>query len=144
MKNPERILPFLHFSLPFDTHFLEKIQNMRNHLKKINIDGNVYQEIVKGILELEKCKVNEDILSIPGEIFYKTTKYKISEIGDKFFFGCKQLKFIKIPSSVESIGKHCFSESNVETVEIENNSKLQTIGRYAFSDCKQLKFVKIP
>ena len=77
-------------------------------MQKIQISENVYKEIEKGILRLEKCKVNEDIFSIPGEIFYKTTKYKISEIGDNVFFGCKQLKFIKIPSSVESIGNHCF------------------------------------
>ena len=113
-------------------------------MQKIEISGNVYQEIEKGILRLEKCKVNEDILSIPSEIFYKSTKYKISEIGDKVFSDCKELKFIKIPSSVESIGDSCFFGSNVETVEIENNSKLQTIGEYAFSDCEQLKFIKIP
>ena len=56
----------------------------------------------------------------------------------------RTIKYFKISSSVESIEDYCFSGSNVETVKIENNSKLQTIGEYAFSSCKQLKFVKIP
>ena len=50
----------------------------------------------------------------------------------------------KIPSSVVSIGEYCFSFSNVETVEIENYSKLQTIGGRAFDNCEQLKFIDIP
>ena len=59
-------------------------------MQKIFIYENVYQEIEKGNLWLEKCKVNEDILSIPCEIFYKSTKYKMSEIGDNAFRDCEQ------------------------------------------------------
>ena len=51
----------------------------------------------------------------------------MSEIGDKVFSDCKQLKFVKIPSSVEIIGNYCFSRNNVETFEVEHNSKLQRI-----------------
>ena len=69
---------------------------------------------------------------------------KLQRIGNVAFYNCKELKFLKIPSNVESIGNYCFSGSNIETIEIENNSKLQKIGGYAFKDCKQLKFIKIP
>ena len=48
----------------------------------------------------------------------------MSEIGDKVFSDCKQLKFVKIPSRVEIIGDSFFRGSNVE---IENNFKLQKI-----------------
>ena len=113
-------------------------------MQRIKICGNVYQEIQKGVLRLEKCQVKKDILSIPYEIFYESEKYEIREIGDEVFYDCEQLKYIKIPSSVENVGGYCFSGSNVETVEIENNSKLQRIGEYAFSDCEQLKYIKIP
>ena len=46
---------------------------------------------------------------------------KLQTIRDNAFSECKQLKFLKIPSNVERIGKDCFRESNVE---IKNNSKL--------------------
>ena len=46
---------------------------------------------------------------------------KLQTIREYAFSECKQLKFLKIPSSVESIGKDCFLGSNVE---IKNNSKL--------------------
>ena len=45
---------------------------------------------------------------------------------------------------LKSKRKGCFSGSNVETIKIENNSKLERIGRSAFKDCKQLKSIKIP
>ena len=45
---------------------------------------------------------------------------------------------------LKEFGDNCFLKSNVETVEIENNSKLRTIGECAFKDCKELKFIKIP
>ena len=65
-------------------------------MQKIKISGNVYRKIKKGILRLEKCKVNKDILSIPGEIFYKSTKYKISEIGDKVFDIIQKMNFFAL------------------------------------------------
>ena len=36
---------------------------------------NVYQVIEKGILRLEKHKENENILSIPGELFYESKSF---------------------------------------------------------------------
>ena len=50
----------------------------------------------------------------------------------KILFCMKTARNIKILSSIESIGDYCFRGSNVETVEIENNSKLERIGRSAF------------
>ena len=73
-------------------------------MQEIKISENVYKEIEKGILRLKQCKENEGILSIPGEMYYKSIKYKMSEIGDKVFSDCKQLKYNKIPSRVESNG----------------------------------------
>ena len=70
-------------------------------MQEIKISENVYKEIEKWILRLKQCKVNDDILSIPGEILYEWKKYEIKEIGKFAFSDCKQLKFVKIPSSMK-------------------------------------------
>ena len=69
---------------------------------------------------------------------------RLKQIGDYIFFKCQQLKFIRIPSSVESIRDFCFHGSSIEYLELENNSQCKTLGKYTFWECQYLKMILIP
>ena len=54
-------------------------------------------------------------------------------------------KKIYIPNTIVEIGEYSFEEfSELETVEIEENSRLQIIGRDAFCGCDKLKTINLP
>ena len=58
------------------------------------------------------------------------------------FSGCKNLKKISIPVSVEIIGLAAFSGSGIESIHLPAN--LKTISTAAFSGCTNLKSVEFP
>lgn len=66
----------------------------------------------------------------------------ILSIGRYAFSGCKNLKKISIPVSVEIIGLAAFSGSGIESIHLPAN--LKTISTAAFSGCTNLKSVEFP
>lgn len=66
----------------------------------------------------------------------------IFSIGSYAFSGCKNLKKISIPVSVEIIGLAAFSGSGIESIHLPAN--LKTISTAAFSGCTNLKSVEFP
>lgn len=66
----------------------------------------------------------------------------IFSIGRYAFSGCKNLKKISIPVSVEIIGLAAFSGSGIESIHLPAN--LKTISTAAFSGCTNLKSVEFP
>ena len=66
----------------------------------------------------------------------------IFSIGRYAFSGCKNLKKISIPVSVEIIGLAAFSGSGIESIHLPAN--LKTISSAAFSGCTNLKSVEFP
>lgn len=66
----------------------------------------------------------------------------ILSIGRYAFSGCKNLKKISIPVSVEIIGLAAFSGSGIESIHLPAN--LKTISSAAFSGCTNLKSVEFP
>lgn len=66
----------------------------------------------------------------------------ILSIGRYAFSGCKNLKKISIPVSVEIIGLAAFSGSGIESIHLPTN--LKTISTAAFSGCTNLKSVEFP
>lgn len=66
----------------------------------------------------------------------------ILSIGRYAFSGCKNLKKISIPVSVEIIGLAAFSGSGIESIHLPAN--LKTIPTAAFSGCTNLKSVEFP
>lgn len=66
----------------------------------------------------------------------------IFSIGRYAFSGCKNLKKISIPVSVEIIGFAAFSGSGIESIHLPAN--LKTISTAAFSGCTNLKSVEFP
>lgn len=66
----------------------------------------------------------------------------IFSISSYAFSGCKNLKKISIPVSVEIIGFAAFSGSGIESIHLPAN--LKTISTAAFSGCTNLKSVEFP
>ena len=66
----------------------------------------------------------------------------ILSIGRYAFSGCKNLKKISIPVSVEIIGLAAFSGSGIESIHLPAN--LKTISTAVFSGCTNLKSVEFP
>lgn len=89
----------------------------------------------------------------------------VISIGNYAFYGCKNLKSVSLPASLEEIECFAFSQSGIETITIPNgimglnscafyaSEELETIdfigapnyiGDYAFAGCKALQSIKLP
>lgn len=86
-------------------------------------------------------KITGDII-IPDHIDYNNKSYPVTFIG-YYAFQDNNIRSIKIPISVTSIGGYAFSNcTSLETVEIPNSVK--TIEKYAFFNCTSLTSVILP
>lgn len=69
---------------------------------------------------------------------------QITSIGDYAFHKCRNLTKITIPSSVTSLGKGVFQESQALNVVTFQTNKLTSIPESAFEDCKSIVSITIP
>lgn len=81
-------------------------------------------------------------ISIPSEITYMGTTYKVSSIGNGAFMYCSGLASITIPNSVTSIGNSAFVECSLLASVVIPNS-VTSIGSHAFSYCIGLTSIKV-
>ena len=59
------------------------------------------------------------------------------------FYGCGNLRFISIPTGVETIGEYAFSDcASMNTVSVP--ATVKTLGAYAFSGCSSLTALNLP
>lgn len=65
----------------------------------------------------------------------------LKKIECKAFAGCKKLKRIELPKSLECIGTLCFAESCLKKIKFPAN--LKVVGSGAFWGCKHLHYVEI-
>ena len=74
----------------------------------------------------------------------------LKRIWKEAFSGCKELREIEIPASVEEIGEGCFKcegfggSSSLSRVTFGSGSVLRRIGKEAFFGCKELREIEIP
>jgi hypothetical protein len=54
------------------------------------------------------------------------------------------LRSISIPSSVETIGTHCFAGTRLSNLTFEPGSRLSALGDFAFQDCSTLQSICLP
>lgn len=67
----------------------------------------------------------------------------VEELGNQAIKGNQQLKTVKLPSTLMTIGESAFDRlSSLETVTFPNGSQLQTISKNAFKECKKLETIR--
>ena len=82
-------------------------------------------------------------VSIPDKVSYQNKTYDVTSIGDRAFYGCKNVTSITLPKSVTSIGKEAFS-SCYDMSKINIPESVTSIGEEAFSACVSLLSLTVP
>lgn len=78
-----------------------------------------------------------------GQITAVSFSGSISSIGVDAFYGCTQLRSIKIPSGITKIDDYTF-EGCTSLTSVEIPSSVTRIGREAFYGCSSLATITIP
>lgn len=105
----------------------KKLNIAGTNIESIKFCGDIYQHnITSGF-------VLEDIGTIP---------FSCTELNDKAFYSCVNLKSCNLPNSLVSIGNKAFALCKaLESVEIPNS--VISVGESAFEDCEDLKSVAV-
>ncbi|MBP5298301.1 MAG: leucine-rich repeat domain-containing protein, partial [Lachnospiraceae bacterium] len=75
-----------------------------------------------------------------GSVLDISNETEIETIGKKAFLGCKSLKKVFLPESIESLSDWCFSKcNNLKSVKIDLPVKSGIFGRGVFEGCEHLK-----
>ena len=79
---------------------------------------------------------------IPSTVSMDGVKFKVTDISDNAFNGCKKLKSVTIGKSVTTIGNKAFSKcTSLKKITIPTG--VTKIGKKAFYGCKKLKTITI-
>ena len=96
-------------------------------------------EVIAPVGDVENLK----IVNIPSSVTKDGVKYTVNKVGEKAFYGCKNLTSVTIPGSVKSIGDWAFSRcSSLTSINIP--SSVTSIGKEAFNSCSSLRSITIP
>ena len=69
-----------------------------------------------------------------------TMKDSVNYLGDRCFYGCKQLTNIELSNNLEVIPRYCFRECiKLEIIELPSNCSV--IGFGAFANCEKLRII---
>ena len=106
--------------------------------------SNVSLRFLKDFLTFDEFQYFINVKSIPDK-FFRGCKYlksimlpkSLNEIGEDAFYGCTGLTKIEFPEGLETIGGHAFWQCTGLT-EVVFPEGLKTIGEYAFWECDGL------
>ena len=98
---------------------------------------------VGGISAFNYSDTYKGQIIIPEEAIYNGTAYKVVAIGDRAFWGCENLDYVNIPSSVTSIGDEAFLVCE-NLLAIIGGTNIESIGYRAFEVCFELRKFTIP
>ncbi len=118
--------------------------------QKEEIEGGDY--IIKKIDTTKERILEEDevtSIKIPATFTYENKTYKITKIGNKAFYRCRNLTSVTIPDSVTEIEDGvndadlwgAFAFSGITSIELPNS--ITKIGVFAFFYCQQLTSANI-
>lgn len=109
-------------------------------------DGMKYQIISASGLTARLVKGKDAAKLTINTVNYAGKTYKIEEIGDKAFNGCKKkLKKVTIGANVTAIGKNAFMGcKKLANVIVQNNAKLNKVGGGAFKKTSSKIKIKLP
>ena len=129
-----------------NTNYIE-VKLDENVLKKLGYD---LQQRIRGDGSLNSLittvkKNGEDVvnLDIPSTYNYNGKYYKIGQIAENVFAGCKSFKSVIIPDSITEIGAGAFYGCE-SLISLTISDSVTKIGENAFANCKALTSVTIP
>ena len=135
-----------------------------DNLKEVIIpDGvkEIGEKAFQGCKSLEYVYIPDSVIKLGKEAFSGAGYYEcgtenwceslecvrlsdnITELNDKSFYGCKNLKEINLPKNLTVIGKAAFGNCD-QLKSIVLHKKLTVIGKEAFQGCDQLKSIILP
>lgn len=82
-------------------------------------------------------------ITIPEKVSYQNTTYDVTSIGEKAFYGCKNVTSVTLPKSVTSIGKQAFS-CCYDLSKINIPESVTSIGESAFNACVSILNLTVP
>lgn len=117
------------------------------HSYDCKIDGIYYNlhgdgvEVTYGRKYMNSYKMK--YVEIPSQINYKGKAYTVTSIGNAAFCECSQIVSVKLPESIERIGRFAFYYcESLKEITIPN--KIIDIGECAFCGCENIKSFIIP
>ena len=75
------------------------------------------------------------ILAIPAEVEWDSKIYTVVAIGDRAFYGCKDITALQLPPTITDIGAYAFSLCTALKGEVTIGEKVVSVGRSAFLSC---------
>lgn len=82
-------------------------------------------------------------VEIPMSVTHEGTRYTVTSIGDKAFWGCGKVTSISIPKTVTKIGDWAFNTcAGLTSISIPKS--ITSVGNFAFSGCASLTHITIP
>ncbi len=101
--------------------------------------GDYKYSIVNNSVTIDSYIGSDSVVIVPDNI----DGYDVTEIERYAFAGCTNVKEIKLPETLETIGYYAFGRcTGLESIKIP--SKVKTIGREAFEYCSSLKEINLP
>ena len=102
-----------------------------------------YRVLAQDRVEFYKADNKETTkITIPSVVSMDGVKFKVTDISDNAFNGCKKLKSVTIGKSVTTIGNKAFSKcTSLKKITIP--AGVTKIGKKAFYGCKKLKSITI-
>ena len=103
-------------------------------------DGELSYEEASAVTDLNGLFYHYGPITSFDEFKYFTS---VTKLPDNFFNGCRNLKYISIPSSVTTIGDDCFSGcESLSSIDIP--SSVTKLGKECFCICKSLSGIYLP
>ncbi len=112
---------------------------------KITYKGYKYEITSSNTVKLvAPTKKSVKSVNVPAKIKYSKKTYKVTEIGDSAFKGCKKLQKVTISSNVKTIGKKAFYGcKKLKSVEIKSKN-LKRVGKKAFDKTSKNLKISVP
>ncbi|MBR5101648.1 MAG: leucine-rich repeat domain-containing protein [Muribaculaceae bacterium] len=108
--------------------------------------GLKYEVLADGTVKVGKIDdkhTPKGKLNIPSKVKHNGKTYKVTAIDSWGFFGCRDIKEVKIPSSITKVDIWAFT-SCTGLRKIEFPSSVTTLGYCALESCENLESVKLP
>lgn len=117
-----------------------------NGMKVTVIEANLFQN-----KDIESVKIPGSVTEIQQRAFSGCQNLKevvipegVAVIGENAFWNCRNLESVSLPSTLKQIDWFAFSATGLKSVVIPESKTLNTLKEKIFFQCPQLKEVTIP